>query len=361
MHRPGRVVRSIALVVIALTAAAFLFAWSGIYNIAASRGHWITTDLILTFGMRNSVKTHAMGIAEPPLDRPDLAVLGAGHFHNGCAFCHGAPGVPQSPIALSMLPPAPDLSTQMRAWRDRELFWIIKNGIKYAGMPHWVAQDRDDEVWAVVAFVKRLPTLDVAGYRNLAFGSLRIAEQSGRDIATADHASAVAAACTRCHGGEGSLPKSKLVPVLHGQNAEYLATAMREYAEGARHSGIMQPIAKELSIEAAVRVSKFYADLPPPREHAQEGDDVTRGQRIAVEGDPTNKIPSCTACHTGTALKAQNALYASNRLRLWKQGLLGNDGGAAIMAPIARMLTEQQIDDVSAYFSSLERTPSRPQ
>ena len=51
-----------------------------------------------------------------------------------------------SPIAMAILPPPPDLATDMRPWRDRELFWIIKNGIKYTGMPGWSAQERDDEV-----------------------------------------------------------------------------------------------------------------------------------------------------------------------------------------------------------------------
>ena len=38
-----------------------------------------------------------------------------------------------------------------------ELFWIVKHGIKYTGMPAWVALDRDDEVWAVVAFLNGTP------------------------------------------------------------------------------------------------------------------------------------------------------------------------------------------------------------
>jgi cytochrome c553 len=361
MRWPRRTISRIALGAFVLAAAGFLFAWSGVYNIAASRGHFVVTDRILTFGMRNSVKTHSLGIVAPPLDRPDLVILGAGHFHNGCAYCHGAPGVPQSPIALSMLPPAPDLSTQMREWRDRELFWIVKNGIKYAGMPHWVAQDRDDEVWAVVAFLKKLSTLDAASYRDLAFGPLPSVALSGRDIATGDVAAAGADACVRCHGGEGSLPPSKLVPVLHGQNAEYLTTAMRDYAVGTRHSGIMQPIAKDLSSGAATRVADFYAALKAPRADVLESDAIARGRRLAMEGDLSNKIPSCAACHTGDALKsyprleAQNALYAANRLRLWKNGLQEATEGAAIMAPIARGMSEQQIGDVTAYFASLER------
>ena len=55
-----------------------------------------------------------------------------------------------------MLPPPPELSKAAKEWKDEELFWIVKHGIKYTGMPSWVAAERDDEVWSVVAFLKRL-------------------------------------------------------------------------------------------------------------------------------------------------------------------------------------------------------------
>jgi hypothetical protein len=37
--------------------------------------------------------------------------------------------------------------------------WIVKNGLKYTGMPGWVAIERDDEIWAVVAFLTRIQKL----------------------------------------------------------------------------------------------------------------------------------------------------------------------------------------------------------
>ena len=88
----------------ALIAGAFLFAWSGLYSVAASRGHWAALDAILEFAMRSSVRTHALGIDVPDLDDPALVERGAGHFQGGCAPCHGAPGRVSSPIVHAMLP-----------------------------------------------------------------------------------------------------------------------------------------------------------------------------------------------------------------------------------------------------------------
>lgn len=356
-------VRILAYALCALAAVllgAMLFAWSGLYSVAANRGHWAVTNAILTFGMRNSVKTHAIGIEVPPLDSQDLSTLGAAHFHSGCAYCHGAPGVPISPIAQSMLPPPPDLSTSMREWHDRELFWIVKNGIKYTGMPAWVAPQRDDEVWALVAFIRRLPELDPAAYRDLALGGLAVPPQSGGEIATSEGTSAAVSACARCHGDNQRGPTSRLVPILHGQPAAFLLAALEEYADARRQSGIMQPLARDLSPHDRAEVARYYAGLAPPAapKPALSPVSVERGRVLAITGNASAKVPACLDCHNGSSLEfyprlaGQHASYMSNRLRLWKNGLVSGSSTDAIMAPIARSLSQHQIEDISNYFSS---------
>jgi cytochrome c553 len=348
-----------------LAALGFLFLWSGLYSVAASRGHWAVMEWVLTFAMRNSVKTHAIAIEAPPLDRADLVALGAAHFHSGCASCHGAPGVPISPIAGAMLPPPPDLAVQMRPWRDRELFWIVKNGIKYTGMPAWAAQQRDDEVWALVAFVRRLPALDARRYRELALGGVEVEPQSGRDVATRETASAAVGACARCHGAEGSAPPSALVPVLHGQPAEFLVAALDAYVGGRRASGIMQPVATDITPQERERVAGYYAGLRPlpPRSDITDAAVIARGRLIAEAGDASTRVPACAGCHGADALKryprlaGQNRAYMVNRLSLWKGGLPAATETETIMAPIARALSARQIDDVAAYYASLAAAP----
>jgi cytochrome c553 len=341
--------------------AGFLLAWSGVYNVAASRGHWAIVEWFLAFGMRNSVELRAMVIKTPPLDSPDLIRLGAGHFHGGCAFCHGAPGIPVSPIAHHMLPPPPNLATSMRPWTDAELFWIVKHGIKYTGMPGWVALERQDEVWALVAFLREIPKIDGAKYRELALGSVDLSGQTGKELATIDSNQQAAGACARCHGAQGTGPLSAFVPVLHGQPAEFLARALKEYAEGTRRSGFMQPLAAGLDTQEMRRLADYYAQLTPPQPKPREGDPtlVERGRQLATEGDAGTGIPACNACHTATALAeyprlaGQSATYMVGQLALWRAGHHASSGGGAIMAPIARRLNDSDIAAVTGYFASL--------
>ena len=76
-------------------------------------------------------------------------------------------------------------------------------------------------------------------------------------------------------------------------------------------------------------------------------------------GLPEAELPACMSCHGEEALPiyprlaGQNARYIVNQLRLWKRETIRHTEAAAIMTPIARALTDEQIADVAAYLASL--------
>jgi mono/diheme cytochrome c family protein len=125
-----------------------------------------------------SIKSHAAGTQAPPgLDDPAKLVMGVEHFAAHCAVCHGAPGVPKGDIAKGLYPPSPDLAVTSTRYTEAELFWIIKHGIKMTGMPAW-ADHSDEELWATVAFIKKLPGMTPEEYGKLVMASMA---QDGHD------------------------------------------------------------------------------------------------------------------------------------------------------------------------------------
>ena len=361
-----RVVGAVLALVSAGIAGATLFAWLGVYNVAASTGHFRIVDHILRFGMENSVRARAPDMAIPQPDDLDLIRLGAGHFHGGCAYCHGAPGTPISPVAAGMLPPPPDLSEKVGLWSDGELFWIVKHGLKYAGMPSWPALERDDEIWALVAFLRRLPTLERGSYRALAMGEVDVEPQSGGAIATGQADADAVGACARCHGAKEA-PPSKLVPTLHGQSKPAILGALKAYAAGERPSGVMQTAVASLPDRAIDELAAYYAGLPPlaVRDTASAGSAaLERGAALAREGIPSRGVPACLSCHgpqamaTYPRLAGQPARYLEGQLSVWRTGLNDSSPTAKIMAPIARRLSREQAGDLAVYFASL--SPSTP-
>lgn len=351
----------VAATVLVLSVGGFLFAASGLYNVAASKGHFAVTELFIEFALRRSIATHSMGVEAPPLGDPDLLQLGAGHFESGCAPCHGTPGEPNNPIVRRMLPAPPPLSEAVAGMPADEMFWIVKHGLKYTGMPAWVSQERDDEVWAVVAFLRALPDMEAEDYRALAMGNVD-AGSPAAERPPGIGGFGAGGACARCHGDETRPPVSRLVPKLAGQSAAYLEAALESYAAGQRASGIMQPIAAQLDREAIGRIAERYAGMSRERDgsppEAAAAEQLARGRRIATSGIPDSGIPPCLACHDGTAaatfplLAGQHASYLAGQLRLWQHGLRDRTAHGAIMATIARRLTAQQIEDVTAWLES---------
>lgn len=164
--------RAVLLVALAtLCAAAFAAALvaavvvgGGLYQVASTRQHWQVTHTLLETAMRQSVRLRAQGIEEPPLADERMVLRGAGCFRDKCVQCHGAPGVAQGEIGKSMQPLPGPLVDARRYWRPRELYWVTRHGIKMSGMPAWEFRLTDEELWAIVAFMQRLPELNAAQY-----------------------------------------------------------------------------------------------------------------------------------------------------------------------------------------------------
>ena len=64
-------------------------------------------------------------------------------------------------MGRNLYPKAPDMRARAtQSLSDGELYSIIKNGVRLTGMPAWGAPgDADEETWALVHFIRRLPAL----------------------------------------------------------------------------------------------------------------------------------------------------------------------------------------------------------
>ena len=94
-----------------------------------------------------------------PLALSPLEIAAArDHFADHCALCHNNNGDGKTMINQGLYPPAPDLrQSQTQELSDGELFFIIKHGIRFTGMPGW--EGEDNEQWPLVSFIRHLPKL----------------------------------------------------------------------------------------------------------------------------------------------------------------------------------------------------------
>lgn len=159
-------------------------------------------------------------------------------------------------------------------------------------------------------------------------------------------------ACAACHGQNGSSTIPQF-PVLAGQTARYLYLQLRDFKEGRRTEPSMAPFVAPLSREDMFDLAAFFAAQKP--RHPEFKIDEARAARGKVKADET----LCTMCHLGAyqgqneipRLSAQHYEYTVKQLQDFKARRRTNDAGN--MTAVARTLTDQDIEDLGHFLSSL--------
>jgi cytochrome c553 len=168
--------------------------------------------------------------------------------------------------------------------------------------------------------------------------------------------------CTACHGAHGEGVAAAHVPRLTGQSAEYLKKQLDDYASGARDNPIMRNFAKALSEERRAQLAAQFAAMNAPflpEEFVASAEQLSRGHKLAYEGDGRHQLQACNSCHgpdgsgvlhAAPYLAGQSAEYIAAALKAFQSGERKNDGGE-LMRSVAQRLSDADVSAVSAYFA----------
>jgi cytochrome c553 len=160
---------------------------------------------------------------------------------------------------------------------------------------------------------------------------------------------ALAYTCSGCH----AIPNYKnvyptySVPKLHGQRAQYLAAALKEYKSGDRSHGTMHSQAASMTEQDMADVAAYLA-----------GPNVLTDSKTDVKPSDRPKASEvCLACHgtNGVGITADYPTIAGQHSDYIERALTDYQKGArknAVMAPMVATLTKQDIEELAAYYSS---------
>ncbi|MBI2568832.1 MAG: cytochrome c [Candidatus Schekmanbacteria bacterium] len=162
-----RLVPFLVILPLAAVVVALVVVYGGLYNVAASSGHSALERRFFSTVRAESVEARSDDIEVPPFDDPRMVELGVGYYAPMCTTCHGAPGVPASEIGKGLNPEPPDLARIAGDRSDQELFWVVKHGLKMTGMPAFGPTHSDEQLWPIVAFLRKLPGLSAPQYKQL--------------------------------------------------------------------------------------------------------------------------------------------------------------------------------------------------
>lgn len=158
--------------------------YSGWYPMGADVPHNRLTYWALQTLRDRSIARSIREIEVPPLDDANLLLAGGADYNEMCTQCHLKPGQKESEFTLGLYPKPPNLAMSAEghghahgtsdgdAHEDASAnaarqFWIVKHGIKASGMAAFGLTHDDERIWAMVAFLQKLPTLTPAQYQVL--------------------------------------------------------------------------------------------------------------------------------------------------------------------------------------------------
>lgn len=151
------------------------------------------------------------GDATNPLaNDPRAIAVGRNAYTGQCSLCHGPSGDGRGGFGALTYPDAADLTAgKTVAKSDAQLFWITKNGLGFTAMPGFGRVYRDEEIWALVSYIRalqrgRAEPIDVP---TPTLAQLAQADPFGDSVARGA-AVYFAQGCARCHGPEAVAPGS---------------------------------------------------------------------------------------------------------------------------------------------------------
>jgi cytochrome c553 len=159
--------------------------------------------------------------------------------------------------------------------------------------------------------------------------------------------------CTGCHAipGYTNAYPTYHVPRLGGQHAAYVVAALKAYKAGQRGHDTMHANASGLSDQDMEDIGAYVASFEPIGEQPPVTGSVKAGE---------GKSQTCQACHgadgnsdanpTYPRLAGQYEDYLRKALQDYKSGARNN----AVMNGMAVRLSDQDIADLAAYYSSRE-------
>jgi len=172
-----KIVKLLLLLTVSGIGVAATVMYSGVVNVAADEPHSDLVYWLLEETRENSIKKAAQDIEVPDLSDPELLLTGGTDYEFMCSSCHLKPGQSESDMSIGLYPAPPNLTLSNEEHighehgddeqASRKSFWVIKHGIKASGMPAWGKTHDDERIWAMVAFLKRLPDLTPDQYQVL--------------------------------------------------------------------------------------------------------------------------------------------------------------------------------------------------
>ncbi len=109
--------------------------------------------------MDASMDRHAPRLTNPVPPTDDNLIDGIKIYTMNCALCHGGLDHKPSLLQRSFYPPAPQLIIDPLDDPEWHIFYAVRTGVRYTGMPAWNGALTEQDMWKVTGFLSRIEKL----------------------------------------------------------------------------------------------------------------------------------------------------------------------------------------------------------
>jgi mono/diheme cytochrome c family protein len=150
-------------------AGAAAFGWMTIRRGLSARDNpSVVETYVAETARRLSVPASERNATNPFPPIPEVLTEARAHFADHCATCHGNDGSGKTQIGQNLYPKTPDMRlSNTQNLTDGEIYYVIHNGIRLTGMPAWGTEEKDEDSWKLVVFIRHLPELTPAEEREM--------------------------------------------------------------------------------------------------------------------------------------------------------------------------------------------------
>jgi mono/diheme cytochrome c family protein len=150
-----------------VTAAAFAlgglgFAMLGFFPTKANIAPPRLEQHVANRALHASMERHAPRLTNPLKPSDQNLIDGMKVYYVNCALCHGGLDGRPSSLAKNLYPPPPHLISDPLDDPESQIFFTIRTGVRYTGMPAWDGVLAQQDMWKVTAFLSRINQLPPA-------------------------------------------------------------------------------------------------------------------------------------------------------------------------------------------------------
>ena len=132
-----------------------------------------------------SMDRRAARVSNPVAPTDENIIDGMKIYTMNCSVCHGTLDNKPSLLEKSFYPPVPQIILDPLDDPEWHIYYAVRTGVRYTGMPSWSKALSDQDIWKVVAFLSRIQKLPpkVQDYWKNAYGAGPLLEgsQPGHD------------------------------------------------------------------------------------------------------------------------------------------------------------------------------------